>query len=1272
MKRFYQLCVALVLGMLAATSASAGEMISLQKVRFCTWDGWFADANPTGKADCAWVIGEETGQPYGDPSVINYADLSKYSKLVVVAKGGGTAPRFQFNRTKEGGTCNADESQSFMLEYPNFAWTDKYFTKTTNEEGYDVYTCDIKKIVTDKGFAHLHAIKVANWGQTTVYSMEVEKGVQIGWTDVIENGDLEWDDNSSFYTKVDRGEPAPSEITDGVGVNGSRGIVVAATAKVNEPWDNQFWIYANETLPAGTKYKLSFDYRADVAAKATTQAHAEPSDYIHYIGIGDVEFIPDWQTFETEGEISADQSKDDHLFHSWAFNLSELAEANNYYFDNIKFQVLKFGTQAEFSNDVILIDFGFDTNIPELVKAAGKPRIFYPNECVTVKVNGEAVDLYSVEGLADGRFYIFLNDGVQETDNVQVSFANPTDAALQLIYRSGVNTGKVIADFQDVQATMNSDIEDNEGYPWDFVKPRIAKADPEDGSFNLPNSINEFKVTFDKEAQVAELQAALNGAALTVTAIDAADGLATDFVLTRDGADLADGEYTLTLNNVQPKETGVGDFGNYEIVLNIGKVADDPDDVEELVMTDDFAASGASWIVTSDTEGQMQDANSGAGCRLMHGQSGFASDILYLGTRTVQGVALYGTKDDAKLTLKAKNYHLTLNAAMWDGSGAQRSLKVQVLADGAVDVTNGNILDESQILVEEMKAVEPDFKTSTNATHFDVVVPVTTEGNYIIRLVAGNANGDAAAWGDASAVGNIKVEYLPNKIGAEWVRLLKTALESAKKVQEKYADERYAGEAQTALNDAIAKYETEMAGYTAPSVYQAAADDLDALGVALEAHGKLCGDYDTQIKSALDVVRQVAAELDNGKPNEKHKFASTDMYANLCEVVGHYHGSSEWRDINEDPEGEPNMQLFYEFDKLTDDAALNAAIAELKDITNLTSLLFTTGASQGTTTGYAAEFERIRLGIAGLKALGVAEDDALLVEANKTLGDDDDVAEALMNRTTLEVYGKLKGSDNIFETVDDTDPENPIVSAKRYDMTVFAKNPNVYKVLPTLTYSPENIPGWSVSGSTGLWCGWNNSVKNIEGIAEDCSFTVYHAAGVAELTVTNLPAGVYTVVVDAARWDEVDPTGQTFAYIKTSATPAVEDGAEPDKEVNYAATADLAYYGQYVMNHDNEFENVTITDGQLTMGVNFASDEGQYFFDKVKLYLTGKAEGFDYAKAYEDAVAGIQQTAAGDGKVRATELYDLNGRRVTKAQKGLVIMKQMMSDGTVRTQKVVK
>ena len=1261
------MCVALVLGMLAATTASAQNRISLQEVPFCTYSGWGMDAQKTGDAECAWVVGEASKQPYGDGGVNNRADLSQYSKLIITYTEG--TPRVLLNRDKEEGQPNGNEAESHLIDNTNsdcMTWASKYF-KT--EDG--VLTVDLKQLVKDKGFAHLHAIKGANYGNVTITSMEVElaaKPIQVGWNNILNNSDLEGDDVSSFITVIngDSGDgdvTYPAVIEDGVGVNNSRGIALKSMENAPQTWSTQLFVHLPEVLPVGTEWRFSMDVISSPDADVSVAGHAAPRDW----KCGGTDISPDFANFTTTSEwktITAkgtiDQNLVDKNFQSICFDLNnDKTTATQYYFDNIKFEIYKYGTAVEFNSDVIRVDFGNDTNLPELVKACGLPRLMYPKDCATVKVGGNEVSIYSVEGFADGRFYIFLDDPCGETDEVLVSFKNPTDAAYHLVYANGADKGKDVKDFQDVEATNNPAVEDNDGYPYDYMTPTLLKADPEDGSFNLPNSIKEFKLAFDKNVDCAKIQATLNKQKLAVVP---ATGFAKDITLTREGGDLADGEYTLRVTKIYPEmiiEESV--FGDTTYVFNVGKVVDDPDDVEELVMTDDFAASGNSWITTSDTAGEMQDANAGSGSRQMHNQSGFAADILYLCTRgnsSTGGIALYGTKADAKMTLKAKNYHLTLGVAKWDGNNAARSLKVQVLPEDAVDSNTGLILDDSKILVEERKAVEPDFKTTTNATRFDVVIPVTVEGNYVIRMVCGNADGNPGGYGDGCAIGDVKVQYLPNKIGAEWVRLLKGALETAKKAQDKYVDERYAGEAQTALNNAITKYEAEMANYTAPSVYQNAANELEKLTAALENHAKLCNDYDEQIKKAIDVVRQ----------NAEKKFAGLDLYAQVKDLTAKYHGTSEW--VNTAAEGEEEKpELQYAYDKLTDDAALTDAIAELKDIVTLAGYLFTEGESKGTTTGVAAAFERTRVGILTLKALGVAEDDALLVEANKGITDDDNMTDALMARTTKELYGKLKDADNnLFEGTFDDDGN---VNTPSYDMTVFVKNPNIYKVLPTINYSVENVSGWTVTGATGLWCGWNNTVKNIEGVAEDCAFTIYQNAGVAEQTITNLPAGVYNIVVDAARWDEVDPTGKTFAYYKTSTTTPVAEGEEPIKEVNYDGTIDLSYHGQYVMNFDNTFENVTITDGQLTLGVNFASDGGQYFFDKVKIYLVGKAENYDYGKAYDEFVAGINESIASD-KVRAIELYDLNGRRVTKAQKGLVIMKQVMSDGSIRTLKVVK
>ncbi|MBR1448574.1 MAG: hypothetical protein IJ588_07515 [Prevotella sp.] len=1286
MRKFFRMYLTLALMMLGVTNVSAEE-ISLQEVPFWTHsDKWGLDEAKATAATPDWNVGVSTGQPYGDGGVKNFADLSTYSKLIVVATEG--TPRIMMNRDVDEGLFDATEANSHLIEYPKCegTWAEKYFTKTAGEnEGETVYTVDLKQMVKDKGFAYLHAIKGANWQNTTVTSMVVVKDAkvqQVGWTNLINNSNMEGDDASSFFTKVNIGDNAGSvvnsEIVDGQGKDGSRGVVVKTGDKTANDYDNQFWFRFNEAVPAGTKYKVSFDYRADEAASVGTQAHAEPSDYIHWKLFGNLDFTTDWQTFELEDEVSADQSKADKQFQSAAFNLNpdNHTAANTYYFDNIKFEIYKYGTTAEFSNDVVLVDFGFDTNVADLVKKGGKPRLLFPNDCATVKVNGKAVDLYSIEGFADGRFYVFLEAAAEEKDEVTVSFNNPADEAFHIVYTSGAVKDQDVKNFSDVVATLNAEVEENEGYPYDYLTPVVLKAEPEDGSFNLPNSIKEFKLTFDKDVDCAALTATINGAALAVAPNT---GFATDITLTREGGDLTTGEYTISVNKIYPK-MHLGDevFGDTTYTFSVGKVELDPNDVEETVMTDDFAASGNSWITNSDAGG-MQDANSGSGCRLMHGQAGFAADILYLGQRGTAGggVALYGTKDDAKLTLKAKNYHLMLKAAKWDGDGAARTLKVQVLPEAAVNVADGSITDETQILVEERKAIEPDFKTTTKSTDFDIIIPVTVEGNYIIRLVPGDSSGEPAGYNDASAIGNVKVQYLPYQPGAEWIRLLDATLESAKAARNKYAGERYEGADFTALDAAIAKYEVEKEGYTNPSAYATAAEDLTALANALENHGGLCDSYDEQIKQAIDVIRQVSAETDNGAPNLKHKFMATELFGQLETLVAKYHGSSAWRNVADtiaDPTAE-EWKLFYNYDSLKVDADLTAAIAELKDIVANTSALFTAGVSATGDSGVKVLVDRLRRGAEALKSLGVAEDDELVQAAVNALTDDDELAEKVKLRIKENVYGQLKEAGNeLFKPTVDADL-NEI--APKYDMSVFFKNPNIYALQVKNGVSAENVPGWNMSIGTGdittMWVG--GTPRNIPGIAEDVAFTKYHSAARFEQTVSDLPAGVYTVVLDAASWADDDVTNG-FVFVKTSETPAVEDGAEEDRAVNFAATVDVTYYGQYQGHHDQVMENIVVTDGVMTVGMNTPATS-QWMFDQIKaIYLTAPATGFDYASAYaqvqQDIADGIDLNVAQPAKVRAIEIYNLDGRRINSARQGIVIVKKYMSDGTVKTEKVVK
>ncbi len=122
-----------------------------------------------------------------------------------------------------------------------------------------------------------------------------------------------------------------------------RYLEVEASAKHSEAWDNQFWIITSSPFKSGQSFEFSADVRADKPAKASTQIHNDPGNYVTYQALGDINFGSDWKTIKVSGRF-ADGGK------SIAFNLSELSDANTYYFDNIS---LKIGGEEKVINGAI-------------------------------------------------------------------------------------------------------------------------------------------------------------------------------------------------------------------------------------------------------------------------------------------------------------------------------------------------------------------------------------------------------------------------------------------------------------------------------------------------------------------------------------------------------------------------------------------------------------------------------------------------------------------------------------------------------------------------------------------------------------------------------------------------------------------------------------------------------------------------------------------------------------------------------------------------------
>ena len=190
---------------------------------------------------------------------------------------------------------------------------------------------------------------------------------------LVNNGDMEGDDNSNYFVRLGMAKgneiPTNASITDGVGVDNSRGIKVEVGAMEYASWDNQFWVRLNKPVSSGTRYRLSFDYRADKEALIGNEAHEEPGVYINYYLFSgdDLSFTQDWKHYEYEGVMSSNFSSDQLPFQSMTFSLSTFEEPNTYYFDNFKFEVLM-GEQCprptiKEKGNVITIESPFDAVI---------------------------------------------------------------------------------------------------------------------------------------------------------------------------------------------------------------------------------------------------------------------------------------------------------------------------------------------------------------------------------------------------------------------------------------------------------------------------------------------------------------------------------------------------------------------------------------------------------------------------------------------------------------------------------------------------------------------------------------------------------------------------------------------------------------------------------------------------------------------------------------------------------------------------------------------
>ena len=1259
MRKTYMMLFALVLSVFGTTSAMGQKIYraELDKSMFKAWDGYGANAKevaePEAIDDGAATFNCEVNLykqlnggnvVYGNTNVyyLWYADLTGSKKLYVDGTA-GLQLRILLNRPEPDGD-DAHGGQTTELNV------------TLDSEGKG--EVDLSALE----YVHLNCIKLG-WGSPAgvVNALEVEGTVRpvSGYLDLISNGDAEGTDLESFPVSHDgpnNGNTANDrpEIVAG-GVDGSKCFKVTSDDGASETWSTQFYLKFDEALQEGDKWKLSMFVKADRDATITTSAQAQPRTWNGSF-IEEFNVTTEWQQFEFSGEVTSGMASNGG-FMSAAFDLNNDKDvANTFYFDNIVFQKDMGGANplsmitTTYGSDVIRLDLADNTNMKTLVKAAGGKTLIYPNECGSVIWNGKECNIISIEGRPDGNLYLFLLDmdgeGGADFDDeeaqVVVGFKNPADAEHHLVFEKGKWQGEDLPEVSGLVCGFDYDLGAGDYFSYLWGSPEIESTIPEDGSFNLPTDTKEFKIVFNQRVKISSIKAKLEKEKLTVSP---ADGTAKEITLTRTGSGDLKGYYELTITDAE-SENGTPIDEAIVLKYSFGQSEFDPNDQpQDLIDNEKWEATQANGIpenfIVNYTDGERTSENTyGSGSRMFaFAEGGDFTKGLYFR----EGNVVYGAVEGAELTLEAgKKYVIRFKSAMWKDNGTQMTFQIES-ADDPETALFSQVIDNAPNVNGNTGAAV------NGATSTEISFVPEFDGNYLLRWIS---NGFIEV-----LLANPTVKYIPNVLGIEETQLLAAAIENAKSVRESNVDERYDGAAFTALDEAIKKYEAEGPTYTAPSSYKNAAAALDAAAQGMKDHRQLCDNYDPMPAQAQEIV-------DN---NAETKFARTDIYAALVKSVAKYAGKHTEMRVDEETGEEYEVEVV-DPKVIKDDAELQAAYDELSTGITLATNMFTQGISKvgdwsSTRTGYAVLVERVRGGAEALKAFGVAEDDALIVAAENALGDDDDLAEAIKNRLKAEVYGRLKEADNhMFDTETDENTLEEITPT--YDMTVFVKNPNIYKISDGNGYKEDAVPGWDVVDGRGFSTGWNE--YGSASIPVDAMFSNWGGSFTASQTIEDLPAGVYTLVAgygDRRSAEEVESDNYDLEESYLFAATA-------GQEIEDAARIAAPNIGQSFPEMNLRLEDVLVTDGHLTIGVQ-AGPDSRVFFNEVQLLLSGAATGFDYGKAYEEVLTGVE-AAAKTAKVRAIELFDLNGRRIPVAKKGIVIVKKHMSDGTIRTEKIVK
>lgn len=227
----------------------------------------------------------------------------------------------------------------------------RHITPTTNSTGAVTYKSMNTEVATIDGNGNVTPVAggktylVVNLSETDAYhSATAYITVEVKEKELVKD---EWFTNGNFKasewvngSKVD--VVAPRWVADPT--NADNGCIeVTTNANPSASWDAQFFVSIPENespLKEGDKYRLTMKVRADVAQTVGSQSHSSPGNYIHWdAGVGNIDVAGEWVTITKEITVTHDMSSSDNM-RTIAFNLANNTQATNYYFDDVKLEII--------------------------------------------------------------------------------------------------------------------------------------------------------------------------------------------------------------------------------------------------------------------------------------------------------------------------------------------------------------------------------------------------------------------------------------------------------------------------------------------------------------------------------------------------------------------------------------------------------------------------------------------------------------------------------------------------------------------------------------------------------------------------------------------------------------------------------------------------------------------------------------------------------------------------------------------------------------------